>query len=57
MAHIGHYAGLMMFGHEAAGATHIIAYVMPRMAKFLGDNGPWNQLVKYEKHHPRHYGA
>ena len=47
-AHIGHYAGLMMFGHEAAGATHVIAYVMPRMAKFLSDNGPWNQLVKYE---------
>jgi len=47
-AHIGHYAGLMMFGHEAAGARHIIAYVMPRMATYLGDNGPWNQLVKFE---------
>lgn len=47
-AHIGHYAGMMMFGHEAAGATHLIAYVMPRMATFLSKNGPWNQLVKYE---------
>ncbi len=46
-AHIGHYAGLMMFGHEAAGAQNIPAYVMPRMADFLTKNGPWDQLVRY----------
>lgn len=46
-AHIGHYAGLMMFGHEAAGAQNISVYVMPRMAEYLAENGPWSQLVKY----------
>lgn len=46
-AHIGHYAGLMMFGHEAAGAQDIPVYVMPRMADFLAGNGPWSQLVRY----------
>jgi pyrroloquinoline quinone biosynthesis protein B len=46
-AHIGHYTGLMMFGHEAAGAENISVYVMPRMADFLALNGPWSQLVRY----------
>ncbi len=46
-AHIGHYAGLMMFGHEAAGAENIPVYVMPRMGDFLAENGPWSQLVRY----------
>ena len=46
-AHIGHYAGLMMFGHEAAGAQNVPVYAMPRMADYLAANGPWNQLVKY----------
>ena len=44
-AHIGHYAGLMFFGHEAQGASNIPVYAMPRMAKFIRDNGPWSQLV------------
>ncbi len=47
-AHIGHYAGLMMLGHEAAGADHLVVYAMPRMADFLAKNGPWSQLVRYE---------
>ncbi|MEQ1932223.1 MAG: MBL fold metallo-hydrolase [Parvularculaceae bacterium] len=47
-AHIGHYAGLMFFGHESAGAAHLSVYVMPRMAGFLESNGPWSQLIKYE---------
>lgn len=47
-AHIGHYAGLMLFGHEAMGATDIPVYAMPRMARFLETNGPWSQLVKYD---------
>jgi len=44
-AHIGHYAGLIMFGHEAAGAQNVLVYVMPRMADFLSRNGPWGQLL------------
>ena len=46
-AHIGHYAGLMMLGHEAAGAEGVPVYAMPRMTRFLADNGPWSQLVTY----------
>ena len=46
-AHIGHYAGLMMFGNEAAGAENIQVFAMPRMADFLTANGPWSQLVVY----------
>ncbi len=30
-AHIGHYAGLMFFGHESMGARGIPVYAMPRM--------------------------
>lgn len=44
-AHIGHYAGLMMFGREAANARDIQVFVMPRMADFLMKNGPWSQLL------------
>ena len=47
-AHIGHYAGLMMFGHEAAGRKNLPVYVMPRMASFLENNGPWSQLVDFQ---------
>ena len=45
-AHIGHYTGLMMLGHEAMGAHDIPVYAMPRMATFLRNNGPWSQLVR-----------
>lgn len=44
-AHIGHYAGLMFLGREAAGTSDIPVYAMPRMAKYLRTNGPWEQLV------------
>lgn len=44
-AHMGHYAGLMMLGREAAGARAIPVFAMPRMGRFLRDNGPWSQLV------------
>ena len=47
-AHIGHYAGLMFFGHESMGAQNIPVHAMPKMARFLKTNGPWSQLVKYE---------
>ncbi|WP_425409590.1 MBL fold metallo-hydrolase [Hyphococcus sp.] len=45
-AHIGHYAGLMMFGREAAGARNVQVFAMPRMADFLSSNGPWDQLLR-----------
>ncbi|MFT4816331.1 MAG: pyrroloquinoline quinone biosynthesis protein B [Pseudohongiellaceae bacterium] len=47
-AHIGHYAGLMFFGHEAMSASNQPVYAMPRMLSFLENNGPWSQLVKFE---------
>lgn len=47
-AHIGHYTGLMQFGHEAMGANGIDVYAMPRMRNFLSTNGPWSQLISYE---------
>ena len=47
-AHIGHYTGLMMLGHEVMGARQVPVYAMPKMADFLRTNGPWSQLVRYE---------
>lgn len=44
-AHIGHYTGLMQLGREAMGAKNMPVYVMPKMADFLQNNGPWSQLV------------
>jgi pyrroloquinoline quinone biosynthesis protein B len=46
-AHIGHYTGLMHFGHEAAGARDLPVYAMSRMHEFLSSSGPWAQLVRY----------
>ncbi|MGI4744307.1 MAG: MBL fold metallo-hydrolase [Janthinobacterium lividum] len=43
--HIGHYTGLMYLGREAAGASEVPVYVMPRMADFLTKNAPWSQLL------------
>lgn len=45
--HMGHYTGLMHFGHEASGSKEVPVYVMPRMRDFLSSNGPWDQLVNY----------
>ena len=45
-AHIGHYAGLMHFGREAAGTHQIPVFAMPRLRNFLASNGPWDQLVR-----------
>ncbi len=47
-AHIGHYVGLLFFGHESMGAQDLAVYAMPKMAAFLRANGPWSQLVKYK---------
>ena len=46
-AHIGHYTGLMFLGHEAMGAQGVPVFAMPRLARFLAENGPWSQLVRY----------
>jgi pyrroloquinoline quinone biosynthesis protein B len=46
-AHIGHYAGLMFFGHESMGANNVPVFAMPRMTDYLRSNGPWSQLVAY----------
>ena len=47
-AHIGHYTGLMYFGREALNSKLMKVYAMPRMKKFLEQNGPWSQLVSLE---------
>ena len=44
-AHMGHYSGLLQLGREALGAKNIPVHVMPRMADFLKENGPWSQLI------------
>jgi len=44
-AHIGHYAGLMQLGREVMNTKNIPVYVLPRMKKYLEENGPWEQLV------------
>jgi pyrroloquinoline quinone biosynthesis protein B len=44
-AHCGHYSGLMHLGREAMGAGGVPVYAMPRMKRFLENNGPWSQLV------------
>ncbi len=46
-AHIGHYTGLMHLGHEVMGAKNIPVFTMPRMQTFLGSNGPWDQLLRF----------
>ena len=47
-AHIGHYTGLMYFGREALNSKLMKVYAMPKMKKFLEQNGPWSQLVSLE---------
>lgn len=44
-AHIGHYTGLIQLGREAYNASGVSVYAMPKMAGFLRENGPWDQLV------------
>lgn len=44
-AHIGHYAGLMQLGREVSNTSQIPVTVLPKMKKYLEQNGPWSQLV------------
>ncbi len=55
-AHIGHYSGLMQLGREVMGAKNAPVWAMPRMGKFLRENGPWSQLVDLQNIdlHPLH---
>lgn len=45
-AHLGHYLGLAWLGREAMGVRGVPVWAMPRMAGFLRDNGPWDQLLR-----------
>ncbi|REJ77403.1 MAG: pyrroloquinoline quinone biosynthesis protein PqqB [Acidobacteria bacterium] len=47
-AHMGHYTGLMYLGFESMNAKGVPVYAMPRMRKFLSENGPWSQLVEFK---------
>ncbi len=47
-AHIGHYTGLMFLGHESMGADRVPVFAMPKMGDFLSNNGPWDQLIRYD---------
>ncbi|MHC4840953.1 MAG: MBL fold metallo-hydrolase [Planctomycetota bacterium] len=44
-AHMGHYAGLVHFGREAANTKKMPVWCSEKMAGFLGKNAPWEQLV------------
>ncbi len=43
--HVGHYTGLMYLGREAVNADHLPVWAAPRLAEFIAENGPWEQLV------------
>jgi pyrroloquinoline quinone biosynthesis protein B len=45
-AHIGHYTGLIFYGYEAQSTKELPVYCSKRMAHFLNQNGPWDQLIK-----------
>lgn len=47
-AHIGHYTGLMHLGREALGANKVPVYAMPKMQRFLKENGPWELLDRLD---------
>ena len=44
-AHVGHYAGLIHLGREAANARDLPVYASERMAGFLREHAPWSQLA------------
>ena len=44
-AHVGHYAGLIHLGREAANTQGLPVYASARMARFLQENAPWSNLV------------
>ena len=44
-AHVGHYAGLIHLGREAANVQGLPLYASARMAMLLREHAPWSQLV------------
>jgi pyrroloquinoline quinone biosynthesis protein B len=44
-AHVGHYAGLIHLGREAANAQDLPVFASARMAGFLREHAPWSLLV------------
>jgi pyrroloquinoline quinone biosynthesis protein B len=48
-AHIGHYTGLMYLGREALGAHKVPVWCSQRLADFLRNNGPWEQLIQLQQ--------
>jgi pyrroloquinoline quinone biosynthesis protein B len=52
-AHIGHYTGLQFLGRESMNASQVPVYTMPRMERFLTDNGPWSQLIRLQNIQPK----
>jgi pyrroloquinoline quinone biosynthesis protein B len=47
-AHMGHYAGLIHLGREAAATRKVPVVATPRMCAFLRNNNPWRRLVEWE---------
>ncbi len=45
-AHIGHITGLLQLGREGMGARGLTVWALPRMARFLAQAPPWEQLVR-----------
>lgn len=45
-AHVGHYTGLMYLGREGAHALRMPVHCSEKMAAFLRENAPWDQLVR-----------
>ena len=43
--HAGHYAGLMYLGREAMNTARLPVWAAPRLAGFIRNNGPWEQLI------------
>ena len=45
-AHIGHYLGLLSLGLEVMNLNEVPVYAMPKMAHFIENNAPFNQLIE-----------
>ncbi len=45
-AHVGHYAGLLLFGRETHAADAMPCWVTAKMARFLESEAPWRLLVE-----------
>lgn len=47
-AHVGHYLGLAFLGYEVLASGGVDVWASPRMAGFLREHAPWEQLVRQE---------